>query len=486
MATAKFPLDPSTSVGKFWIAGDDPAHGSDGVCRVEDGLIEVEVASPLTDWMESVQRGVTAVTMRPAADDNELVIHAALPVQPGRATFFGARTAGRRRVHVPGSGGTEAHRMRADWCILGAHIHSPEERFTGFRIRLTHLELWAVTEGVNLEHQYKPSTKLTLTYETTDAARVPFSAFDETGAELRLNTVAKFAPPTVWGGEIGTHNLLALSGLSGWTLDEALARFVMPVQTLFTLLAGVECHVTHFEVFAGESWRPVFGHVVSHGAGRPATDQLLLTRAGFGLDLLARWCEQTARLTPAPHVVAAAISGAFQTVDAEALALTTTAEGLDRALFPGARRFAQAEVDDSIAALESSSVPDVVRAELISALRLYFADDSYPTRMLRLGERVAAAVPTCIGNPVRWKDGIRELRVQLAHSLERKGPMTDDDLLNMASLVQSLRWSLLLRLLLEAGVTNDVLAQAAEESPSYARNERFWRDRHSRIFDLAP
>ena len=482
MAVARFPTDPSTSVGRFWVAGTDRSDGSDGVCRVEGKVIEIEVARPLTNWMETVSRGVIAMTTRPAQEVDNLVIQGSLPVQPARVTFVGAKTAGRRRVDAPGAGDTEAHRLRAEWCIAGAHIDSADHRFNGFRIRLNHLELWALTEGVVLEHQYEPSTKVTITYETATALETPFLAFGETEATMKLLTSANWNGLSAWGGGITTHNILEVSGITGWTLEEALSRFVTPVQTLLTLLAGSESHVTGLEVLIDGSWRPVFGHFVSPDEPRPKSHDMLLTRADLSLDLMVRWCEQTERLSPTPQVVAAVLSGSLPTVDSEALALTTTSEGMDRALYPDSRRFTQSEVDESIAGLEVSAVPQKVRNEMIVALRKYFAEDTYPMRMHRLALRVAEAVPACVGKANRWKNAIRDLRVQLAHSLEREGPMTSKDLLDMAALVRSLRWTLQLRLLQEVGVPDAALANAVANWRSFGHDERFWRSQCPSIF----
>ncbi len=70
MAGQKFPLKPNQSVGRFWVVGADEKAGVDGVCRVDDEVIEVEVASPLTEWMEKVH-DLNSVTLRPKAEDQQ-------------------------------------------------------------------------------------------------------------------------------------------------------------------------------------------------------------------------------------------------------------------------------------------------------------------------------------------------------------------------------------------------------------------------------
>src|SRR5665647_3689936 len=83
---------------------------------------------------------------------------------------------------------------------------------------------------------------------------------------------------------------------------------------------------------------------------------------------------------------------------------------MDRALYPDSRRFTEEEVGASVAGLKDSTVPANVRDVMVSALNLYFHEDSYPTRMKRLATEVSAAAPDCVGNTSKWKDSMRELR----------------------------------------------------------------------------
>lgn len=480
MAAQNFPINPSQSVGRFRTAGTDADKATAGVCRVLGDLIEIEVSEALTPWVKA-DHDANSVRVTPVPEGADFVVHGDIPFQPAQLTFLGARTTHRRAVHVPIGGAPELHRIRADWCVAGAHIDGPDTLFTAVRARFAHLELWAQSEGVGLTYIYEPTTEVTLKFVPPTSETVPFTEFDQ-NATLMLETSGTVSPPDVWGGQIRTKNYLALEGLTGWTLEEVLARFVRPVQTLLTLLAGKQCDVLQFEVKIDDRWCQVYGDSINPDAALPAVDTLLLRREGLSLDVLASWCGLTRRLAPAPQVVAAALAGSFQTVEAEALAMTTTAEGLDRVLYPDSVRFSKTEVAETVSAIETSGAPDRVSKELISALNLYFAEDSYPTRIKRLATDVAKAEPRCVGEITKWKNGIRELRVGLAHALGADDEASDDALWRMVSRVRSLRWALLIRMLQVAGVPDETLGGAVSSAEEFNRDERMWKARLPSVY----
>ncbi len=129
----------------------------------------------------------------------------------------------------------------------------------------------------------------------------------------------------------------------------------------------------------------------------------------------------------------------------------------------------------TVEVLKESGAPKNVSRELINALKFYFAEDSYPTRMRRLAADVSTAVPRCIGEIAQWKNGIRDLRVGLAHSLGSNGDNADETLWQMVSKVRSLRWALLIRMLQEAGVDDETLGDAVTSSEDFIRDESLWR-----------
>lgn len=479
MAIEEFPTDVAQVVGRFWVVGEDSGVKSDGLCRVDGKEILIDVARPLTPSHAYVEI-TKGLAVHQVPDPDDFVVHGKIPNRPSLVSFLGAWTQTRRSELDPLSTSgedpaPELHRIRADWCIAGAHVDSTEQKFEGFRARFTHLELWADHSGLSSTVLTQEPVEVSVKFRALKDLQAPFTAFDE-DATLRLSAVGTLPAPTVWGSEIRTSNRLTLEGLSGWTLSEAFSRFVNPVRSLLTILAGEHCELTELQVKVGETWCGVFGDPVNAGAERPAKTprSMLLTRVQFPLDLLGGWCTTVADLSPTPHVVAAALSGAFQTVDTEALVLATTAEGMDAALHPDSRRFSEEEIKESTKALKGSDVPKRVRDQLSSALGSYLYKDSYPMRMQRLAEAVAEAVPDCVGEPSRWKNAMRDLRNDLAHSNKDDSGDTHAAILSMYALSRSLRWALLIRLLQHAGVSYEDLAEALGTSERYRRDRNHW------------
>jgi hypothetical protein len=480
MVIAKFPVGTAQTVGRFWVAaGPAPATRSDGFCKVDSSGISIEVAEPLTPGFDAVPIA-NGVAMRQGPEPYDLIVHGTIPLAPRELTFFGARTATRHRTSLPFGDvqdeDPQLHRLLADWCIVGTHVPSPSTTFEGFRIRLTHLELWAGLNGMDMQIKRDKPIRVSMNFEPPGDITVPFVEFDE-DATLRLSTVGTVPGPNVWGGRIRTMNLLAVEGLSGWTLAEMFDRFIRPVQALMTILAGERSEILDVEVKVGERWCAVFGDAVKRQAEQPTDDraQMLLTRESFPLEAIAAWCRTSALLTPTPQVISAAMSGAFQTVDAEALALTTTAEGMDAMLYPDSRRFSVEEVEAAKRALRKSEVPLAVRNELSSALGTYLYKDSYPIRMKRLATEVSAASAGCVGDPDRWKDAMRRLRNDLAHSNRDAEADAEERLLAMHAASRSLRWALKIRLLQHAGVSPAVLSAALSASKRFRRDAGLWR-----------
>jgi hypothetical protein len=479
MANPRFPEDVSQSVGRFWVGGD-ATRMSSGMCRVEPNSLDVELTDPLTAWMQAEQ-AADRVSLRRAPERADLVIHGLLPFIPQKVTFINARTVARRAMSLPFGDVREdeepqLHHLQADWCIAGAHVPSSSTKFSEVRVRLSHLELWANQTGIDMRYIYEPSTEVTIKFVPPTDIEVPFVEFSE-DATLRLRTVGNLPAPSVWGGQIRTENWLVLDGLSGWTLDETLDRFIRPIQVLLTILAGEQCEILNFEVQVDDEWCPVFSGAIKCDAQRPEANSIsmLLNRGQLPLEILASWCGTATLLSPTPHVVAAAVAGTFQTVDAEALALTTTAEGMDRALYPDSRRFTEDEIADAVVDLKASEVASPVRDALISALNLYFHEDSYPTRMKRLATEVSVAAPRCVGVPREWKDTMRKLRNGLAHAIHDSDTSDGDPLLLMHASVRSLRWALQIRMLQVAGIRSELLAEALETLDRFQRDSRLWR-----------
>lgn len=520
MPAPKFPLSPAQSVGRFWNA-ETPDTTATGTCKVSDDGSEIDIFGQLSP---SHSTSSTPHTLTPRAIDEavDFDIHGDLPVAPGSVTFTGCHTIRRRSLGVFNS--ARQHQViGADWCIAGAHVRA-DTRYTGVRLRVSYLEEWARTPGLEQTHQFDP-TVVAITWSPPDSATAPFNEFDQ-NATVETHTVATVSPIDFHGGGIQTANWLSLAGLNGWTLEEAVARFVIPTQLLMSLLSGRRARITHLEVsttaegtahdagapdaagttekfpaevpnstskvtnVTGESgagehegarprWLQVYGHVVETNYDAPAAD-LLLGLDTFNLEHFARWCTMTTDLSPVPHVLSAATAGEFLTVETEAISLATAAEGLHRLLHPEQERFTDDDIAAAIEGVEAATIPVEVKMSLTSALGQYWGEPSHPQRMEALAERVADAAPGCVGRINRWKSQVTSQRVALAHGLASED--NDDAITQTHALTRSLHWALTIRLLQQAGVPDAELATALDESTAYQRDQRMWTTAWPKIF----
>jgi ApeA N-terminal domain 1 len=204
-----------------------------------------------------------------------------------------------------------------------------------------------------------------------------------------------------------------------------------------------------------------------------------LGRAG-GADFIGRWLDLAMRTSPVPQILAAAYSGEFATVEAEALYLCTAAETLHRRLNPNERRWTAQTVDEGISGLAEATMPDEVRQALTQALGQYLFEPSFPLRIEALATRVGAVLPGCVGRVNRWKRAVTDQRNALAHGLPPRGSRID--LTKMHAISRSLRWVLTVYLMLEAGAPAEQLAESTQANERYERDWRNWRRVWPRVF----
>jgi hypothetical protein len=284
---------------------------------------------------------------------------------------------------------------------------------------------------------------------------------------------------TIRGFKVTTRSELEVELLQGWTLEDSFERLALPLADLMTLLSGTRCSLRSLDLWSGD-WCSVYGYHI-HPDAPESAGELLLRQGQAGLDFVARWSALHRRISPVPQIVAAAVSGEFQTVEAEALSLVTAVEALHRVLDPSSRRFSEKEINDSLTALGESALPSAVRTTFESALRQYWHEYTYPQRVKTLAEPVAAVVPECIGRIGQWKNAVVNQRIALAHG-KQAGGMGDDEIFRMISLNRSIRWMMTLRLLLLAGVNPSVLATATRQSDRFESDRDLWVAQWPKIY----
>ncbi|WP_299056407.1 HEPN domain-containing protein [uncultured Nocardioides sp.] len=495
MVMETFPETAPTSVGNFWLAAGlapDPADDPEadvpdaswppesrvgGLCRVEDGLIEVDVPGELTPGTRvTVHDGESRI--RPRTEVQDFTVHGNLPVKPWAVSLLDCHTIRRQgNALSPLAGGDHTHQVvRALWAVTGAYVTSAT-RYTGVSVSVEGLEEWAISDALEQTLATGPADTTTISWTSPETREVPFTAFHQT-ATLACESRAQFGGADVHGGWIRATERLALTGLTGWTLDEAVSNYVIPIQSLMTQLLGRVAHVSRLAVEADGRWLQVYGPHVDHKPAEEAatgsTASLLLDSRGLSLEHVARWCSLTADLSPVVQVVAAAVSREFVTMETEALTMVTTAEALDRRLNRGERLFESETLDEARESLEAASIEPALRERLISSLG-YMHEASMPQRVLRLADSVARAAPDCVGRANRWKRAVVSIRNGGAHGLEASG--ADDlraGLPDAYYVTRSLRWALRVRLLQLCGVDDATINEALADSNEYRRDRVMW------------
>lgn len=496
---AEFPSTRSLTVGTFWQAPNDSASAvgddakSRGLCRVEGDVIEVDVVGELTQAMARTSSGL--LIRQP--DEEGFDVHGSIPIPPWKVTLLDCR-GGRRESNAFGvfTENDHSHQvMGAASAVVGAHVRA-SDRFAGFRMRVTGLEEWAQTPGFEQTTTTGETVATALSHTGQPPMTAPFRLFGEAAA-LEVDTIATVAAIDVHGGQIRRWNRIGLTGLSGWTLEEAMTSFVLPIKTLMTLLTGASARVLTVEVQVGERWCEVFGRhidgVVSDPV--PVASEMLLPATGLTLEQIETWVRVARDLSPVPQVVAAGIAGEFASVGTQALVMATAAESLDRRLRPGVREFEPDVMAEAAAVLDDAAIDERLRKKVVDAVETYMGEPSMPNRLQVLALHVARVAPDCVGKVNRWKRAVTDMRNNGAHGLKGEQPLAPgtvnrprhdtavssngpdedaDDLARAYTLALSIRWALRIRVLQECGISNQVLGEALAKFSEYAKNRSQW------------
>lgn len=283
------------------------------------------------------------------------------------------------------------------------------------------------------------------------------------------------------GGTVrATDGWVELQGLPPGKYHELGRTVVHPLCTLLTLASGAPARPLALEVSREVgTWWPV------HAGPRAIDDrgsqlaQQLIWQSDLTLDAVARWLDKANILGPLPSAFASVLEADIS-VEAQALILTTVAEGLHRVLYPDTLRFSvehgamvrEAAVQAVRSVDESKSTADAV-----SGFLSHVHEVSYATRLEELAGRAEELVPGVTGKPSKWKALVYETRNRYAHQHSADW-MEEDDLDRVLTTAQSLRWVLRLLLLDQAGLDPQVLAQRFTHHQRYQfflTNAAEWR-----------
>jgi ApeA N-terminal domain 1 len=381
----------------------------------------------------------------------DLTVHGRL-IGGGRITLLHAHVV-RRAGDI--TGGLREQALEADYALIGAHIASPGAKFQQFRIRPRHMEEWAQLEGMQASVE-ESSRNVTITYEGPTRKSVPLASV---GGSVTLKSHWSRPQPRFTGVSLTTRTFLYIDLTSGVTLPSVLNEYALPMRTLLTLTLGEDCPVVDVEVFDEESGRWLV--VVSPGLGEDSDvspKQPFLTLPQITPECMANWIGIFNKLSPLPQLVASAVTDPSRLISNSVLELATAAEGLHRRLHSDERQIGEEELTAAIEALRSSSLQEPAKKILLNALRLYLWEPSFPSRLAVLADECSTAAPRVVGRVSKWKRRVADTRVGFAHQIAKER-MTAQEVQSYAVLRDSLRWLLTTRLLLEAGVPADTIAQ---------------------------
>lgn len=480
MVSNNFPVQTTSSLGQFWIpnCSDSPVTGT---LEVDGTEVRLEVSPGLTPRFSIESTGSGRAVVKAHEDPDDMVVFGSIPLRPSKITLWDAYTTHRRSVGWPSFGGRKTdpsmQRLAATWCVVGEHLPDPDVPLQGIRPDVTNLAEWAAIPSLSttiyLDDRLKLDWHMDLRGKSLDAELAGGAGY------VTLGPSALHRPPDIRGFHVKTTSQLEFELFRGWSIADVGVRVLNPLADLMTLISGKPCSIRSLDVWAGE-WCSVHGYRVDPSAPETA-GELLFTRPEVGLEFLPRWLEIHRRTTPVPQILAAVIRNEFPTVESDALSLATAVEALHRTLYPDARRFSIEQIGASLSAVASSDIPPEVAESFSSALQNYWHESSYPQRVAALAGPVAQAVPTCVGRLGRWKKEVVDQRIALAHGLGQNG-LNSERLRQMLALNQSLHWMLTLRLLIEAGVEDAVLASATERSERFSNQCANWEHEWPRIF----
>jgi hypothetical protein len=475
----EFPASKPRSLGQFWLPGSPDTRIS-GVLEVDGTSVRLEVSPELTPWYVRTPQAGGGHAISRAPETGELVILGSLTARPTEVSVWRAVTVSRNAVGLPvaGMGRPSTQGLDALWCIVGGQFADPGSKWFGVRPDVTNLSEWAWLPSVKQSIFLGPGLDRRLRWDLELPDGLDEELPDGEGY-IMLDPAATISPMTIRGIDVTTRSELEIELFHGWTLEDSFERLALPLADLMTLLSGARCAIRSLDVWSGR-WCSVHGQHIDP-TGPETAGEMLLRQEQAGLDVLARWLALHRKTTPVPQILAAATGGEFQTVESEALSLATAVEALHRVLEPKARRFSTDEINMSLAALAESTVPGAVRETLESALSQYWYEYTYPKRVKTLAEPVAAVVPDCIGRIGQWKNAVVNQRISLAHG-KRAGGMGDDEIFKVISLNRSIRWMLVLRLLLLVGIQPEELATAVGGSRRFVNDRDLWRAHWPKIY----
>jgi hypothetical protein len=342
--------------GTFWLttSPDDVERGH--LVVAADGRSKVAVTPELYPGfqLEIVRvepNGTTTSHPTPTPERGPQTLHGLLDSRDGESVPVSLIQA--HATHWRG----ETQTFEPMWTLVGAHI-SNEAQFRGIRVRLP---------GIG----------------STSSDALSLSS----GGTVRM-----------------AEGWYELNGLPPSSYHELGRTVVRPLCTLLTLTSGVTVRPLAIQVSADAGrWWPVHAgaRLVVEGTVQPL--QQLIHPSDLTLNVVTIWLDRATTLGPLPGAFASVLE-ADLSVEAQALILTTVAEGLHRMLYPDTLRFS-VEHGEIVreAAVEAVRRVDENKstADAVNGLLSHVYEVSYAKRLQELAGRAEELVPGITGNTAR-------------------------------------------------------------------------------------
>lgn len=193
----RFPDTDRESLGQFdlFIPGStDPGPTRTGLLRYREEEIKLEVSPSFTPAIQWEQHGDNTWTGKSTdSEPHDVVVLGSLSVNPGEVSLWGVNTVRRHSLGIedPFHESPSSQEMRADWCLVGAHLADPQTPFQEIRLDITNFHTWA---GLHSIFHRVPGDKSEFEWawelKLPEIPQIPLNSF---GAQIKLVPVARQA-----------------------------------------------------------------------------------------------------------------------------------------------------------------------------------------------------------------------------------------------------------------------------------------------------
>jgi ApeA N-terminal domain 1 len=431
--------------GSFWIAGDDsvkqPGTLSVGPRKKPEVEVEGELTPSLTVTGTREREDGTKVVVSVLSENETLtgpvLIHG-LDKEDTPITLLDGVTSFRAFNPLIDEN-PRTHRLGGNQAVIGGHLSSRDHQFSGARVQLQDLDKWG-----SLIANAAWGTEIAL----NDGGTIVFEEASSLGVCITAS---------------------ALKSRSLRDLDRTIVRPLMSLLNISTSYPHELLALQVQDLNSGEWWDVYTASQFPDG-GNDNSDvpRWLLQPSDLKLEHIKIWLDQVDRFGPLPPVIADLVKPREISIETQVSQLTTIAEGLHRALFPGLRRMDDEKADEVLnVVLEAVRATYPAATDAVKGLLGNLTDLSYGTRLKQLANETRVAVPGVTGiHRNKWIDMVYDARIDFAHRL-RSDFFEDEDINNYLTTAMSLQWLLVGLLLVNSGFSELLLAARFEGHEQY-------------------